>query len=74
MWEISILKKFAIRVYSRIKDHNENLVTKFIQFSPFLLSSLLTGILAFLYSKLFFYSEKLSSSIFEIFLFMIDIV
>lgn len=59
------LRNYIIKLFLKAKEHNENLVSKFVHFSPFLLSSLLTGIIAFLYSKLFFYSEKLSSFIFE---------
>lgn len=56
-----------IRILSYLKSlYNNTLQTKsrlkiqFLQFFPFLLASALTGVLAFMYSKIFHYSEKLS--------------
>lgn len=72
--KIAVVKKNSIvkKVITYFKDFydktvqtNSNLKLQFLQFLPFLVASGITGFVAFFYSQLFRYSEKLSLAIFE---------
>lgn len=70
---VPIRKNFIVRnlitysknLYDRTVDTNNTLKKQFLQFLPFLLASFITGFIAFLYSKIFTFSEKLSLEIFN---------
>ena len=65
---VPIRKNFIVRnllsyfknVYQRTTYANSTLKKQFLQFLPFLLASFITGFVAFLYSKIFTFSEKWS--------------
>ncbi|MEZ5046236.1 MAG: chloride channel protein [Chitinophagaceae bacterium] len=58
---IRYLKNF----YEKTIETNESLKEQFFQFIPFLVASFITGFVAFLYSRIFSYSEQLSHYLFE---------
>jgi len=58
---ILICKNF----YDKTIETNTELKKQFLQFLPFWVASLITGFIAFLYSKIFTYSEKLSFYIYH---------
>lgn len=60
----NILSYFK-NLYQRTSSANSNLKKQFLQFLPFLLASFITGFIAFLYSKIFSFSEKWSQEIFH---------
>ena len=70
---VPIRKNFIVRnllsyfknVYQRTTYANSTLKKQFLQFLPFLLASFITGFVAFLYSKIFTFSEKWSHEIFH---------
>lgn len=51
--------------YDKTIQTNSQFKQQFLQFIPFLTASFLTGFIAFLYSKLFHYSEELSFYIYQ---------
>jgi len=51
--------------YDKTLQTNSILKQQFLQFLPFLLASVITGFIAFLYSKIFNYSEQLSLFIYN---------
>jgi H+/Cl- antiporter ClcA len=53
------------RLYKKALQTNSQLQQQALQFLPFLLASVITGFVAFLYSRLFSYSEHLSMLIYE---------
>ena len=53
------------RLYKRALQTNSQLKQQALQFLPFLLASVITGFVAFLYSRLFNYSEHLSMRVYE---------
>lgn len=63
-WIIALIS-YIKSVYSKTLETNSQLKQQFLQFLPFLLASILTGTIAFLYSKIFSYSEKLSFYIYH---------
>lgn len=70
---VPIRKNFIVRnllsyfknLYQRTTYANSTLKKQFLQFLPFLLASFITGFVAFLYSKIFTFSEKWSHEIFH---------
>lgn len=52
-------------LYERTAYANSTIKKQFLQFLPFLFASFISGFVAFLYSKIFSFSEKLSIHIFE---------
>lgn len=57
--------KYLQDIFNSAIESNEQLKTQMLQFFPFLLASFLSGFMAFVYSKLFTFSEKLSFFIYE---------
>ncbi len=52
-------------LYDKTVETNSELKIQFLQFLPFFVASFLTGFVAYVYSRLFTYSEKLSFFIYE---------
>ncbi|RQO31187.1 chloride channel protein [Taibaiella sp. KBW10] len=53
-------RRYLKNAYDKTIETNAQLKHQSLQFLPFLLASLITGVVAFLYSKVFSYSESLS--------------
>lgn len=51
-------------LYAKTSATNEKLQIQFFEYLPFIVSSILTGIMAYLYSQIFFLSEQLSHTIY----------
>lgn len=65
---ISLVEKllnYLTGFYEKTIETNSQLKHQFLQFLPFLIASVATGFVAFFYSKIFTYAEKLSLYIFE---------
>lgn len=52
-------------LYQKTSNANSALKKQFLQFLPFLVASFITGFIAFLYSRIFTFSEKCSQQIFH---------
>lgn len=63
-WIYTLLTHFK-PIYTKTLETNSQIKQQFLQFLPFLLASFLTGTVAFFYSKIFSYSEKLSFYIYH---------
>lgn len=59
------LMAYSKNLYDRTIYTNNSLKKQFLQFLPFLLASFITGFIAFVYSKIFTFSEKWSVEIFN---------
>ncbi|MFN8343711.1 MAG: chloride channel protein [Spirosomataceae bacterium] len=59
------LFRYLTHSYDKAIEANSVIKHQFLQFLPFLIASLITGIVAFSYSKIFHYAERLSKYIFE---------
>lgn len=55
---------YAKDFYDKAVETRSELKLQFLQFFPFLIASVLTGVLAFFYSRIFYYAEHLSYSIY----------
>lgn len=58
-------RRYLKNAYDKTIETNTQLKLQLLQFLPFLLASLLTGLVAFLYSKVFSYSESLSAYLYH---------
>lgn len=65
-WIIKYIITYFKNLYNKTIETNSILRKQFLQFLPFLLASAFTGFVAFIYSKIFTYSEQLSHFIFSI--------
>jgi H+/Cl- antiporter ClcA len=63
---INLTHLYLKDLYDKTIETNSIIKNQILQFLPFLIASFLTGTVAFLYSRLFSYTEELSLYIFEI--------
>lgn len=63
-WVAPIIR-YAKGLYDKTIETNSQLRVQFLQFLPFLVASFLTGFMAFVYNRLFSYSEKISFWVYE---------
>jgi H+/Cl- antiporter ClcA len=63
---VAYTRSYLKDLYDRTTETNTRLKTQLLQFIPFLVASLATGIVAVLYSKVFSYSEELSGYLFRL--------
>jgi len=62
---VQFIYQYFKNTYDKTVDTNNQLKSQFLQFLPFFIASSITGVVAFLYSRLFSYSEQLSFYLIE---------
>lgn len=62
---VNTVRTYFKDFYDKTIETNSQLKLQFLQFLPFLVASVITGLVAFLYSKVFSYAEHISFYIYE---------
>jgi H+/Cl- antiporter ClcA len=61
---VKAIIQYGKNIYDKAINTRSDLKLQFLQFFPFLVASVVTGVLAFLYSRMFYYAEQLSYKIY----------
>ena len=65
LWIVRLATVYLKKTYDKTSATNSLIKQQFLQFLPFLAASAITGFIAFCYSRLFSYAEKLSFYIYD---------